>query len=293
MRLATLFVRLTIATATLSAQESIPLTELKTVRVADGVELHYIERGKGDPVIFIHGGLLDYSMWDSQLGPFAERYRTILYSRRYNHPNTNQLQPNYSPFVDAEDLAALIKRLDLGKVHVVGASFGGRVALFFAVKHPELVRSVILQELPIQFTGDPPDEPRLQFDKALRSALEQGKREEVMGRILDRVTGGKVSFKDLPPDRQNRMRRNFPEFEAFLRSDVSPAIDRDAVRMMNAPTLLLSGEKSPPTFKPLEKELLRLLPNRQHIVISGAEHALFRTHAQASNRAMFEFLKGK
>ena len=126
----------------------------------------------------------------------------IAYSRRYNYPNTNKLQPNYSPLVDTEDLAVLIKKLDLGKVHVVGCSWGGRVALFFAAKHPELVRSLILQELPIQFSGDPPDESREQARKAQRAALEQGKREEVIQRILDFVSGGKAKFDKIPENVQ-------------------------------------------------------------------------------------------
>jgi pimeloyl-ACP methyl ester carboxylesterase len=54
---------------------------------------------------------------------FAENYRAMTYSCRYNYPNKNKLQPNYSPLVAADDLAGLIKKLDLGKVHVVGHSY--------------------------------------------------------------------------------------------------------------------------------------------------------------------------
>ena len=69
-----------------AAQESRP-PELRRVALRDDVELHYIERGKGVAVIFVHGSLGDYSTWDAQLGPFAETYRAIAYSRRYNYPN--------------------------------------------------------------------------------------------------------------------------------------------------------------------------------------------------------------
>lgn len=50
--------------------------------VADGGELHYVDRGKGDVIIFVHGGMNDYTMWANQIGPFAEKYRAIAYSRR-------------------------------------------------------------------------------------------------------------------------------------------------------------------------------------------------------------------
>jgi pimeloyl-ACP methyl ester carboxylesterase len=45
-------------------------------------------------------------------------------------------------------LAALIEKLQLGKVHVIGHSYGALTALFLAVKHPELVRTLVLARLP-------------------------------------------------------------------------------------------------------------------------------------------------
>ena len=47
----------------------------------DGVRLTYIERGEGDPVIFVHGGFIDYRSWYFQIRPFSERYRVIAYNR--------------------------------------------------------------------------------------------------------------------------------------------------------------------------------------------------------------------
>jgi len=106
----------------LSAQEPKLPPDLKKVVVADGVELHYVEKGKGVPVVFVHGGGSDCTAWDHHLGAFAKHYRAIAFSARYNYPNTNKRQPGYSPAVAADDLAGLIKKLDLGKVHVVGHS---------------------------------------------------------------------------------------------------------------------------------------------------------------------------
>src|SRR5215831_12658775 len=146
----------------------------RKVAISDGVELHYVERGKGVPVLFIHGTLGDYSVWDGQLGPFAERYRVVAYSRRYNYPNTNKLRPQHSAVVEAEDLAAFIKKLDLGKVHVVGHSYGGYAALFLAARHPELVRTLTLAEPPVVFAGGRVEEVRQRVVKRARTAFEKG-----------------------------------------------------------------------------------------------------------------------
>lgn len=292
LRLILLIVPLATA-AVLSAQALPGQADLKVVTVAEGVELHYVDRGKGDPVIFIHGGMNDYTMWANQVGPFAEKYRVIAYSRRYNSPNTNKVQPNYSPLVDAEDIGILIRKLNLGKVHLIASSLGGRVALAFAAAHPAMVRTLVLAEVPIAFTGDPIPDARAQNERAIRLALEKGDREAAVQRLLDTVSGGQAKFGELPADRQKWTLRNFEEMEAYYNNPVVPTIDREAVRKITAPALLLSGEKSPPLWKPIEDELLRLLPNRQHVIVRGAAHSMHRTQAAQFNQAILDFLQGK
>ena len=91
----------------------------------NGVELHYLEQGTGEPVIFIHGALADYRRWEAQFDAFAQHYRMIAYSRRYNFPNNNpDIRPDHSADVEAEDLAAFITALKLGPVHLIGESVG-------------------------------------------------------------------------------------------------------------------------------------------------------------------------
>src|SRR5262245_2927891 len=84
---------------------------IRTVDVGRGITLHYVEEGTGVPVIFVHGSLSDGGYWADQIGPFAQHYRAIAYSRRYNYPNVNPARPRYSAVVDAEDLAAFIHAL--------------------------------------------------------------------------------------------------------------------------------------------------------------------------------------
>ena len=60
-----------------SAQEPNQPPELKELTVADGVEPHYVEKGKCVPVIFVHGAGMGCSTWDNHLGRFAESQRAI------------------------------------------------------------------------------------------------------------------------------------------------------------------------------------------------------------------------
>lgn len=91
----------------------------------NGIELHYLDRGQGDPIVFVHGGLADYREWGPVAKQLQNEYRTITYSRRYNFPNDNPLfAADHSAIVEAADLAALNRYLRLGPVHVVGVSYG-------------------------------------------------------------------------------------------------------------------------------------------------------------------------
>ena len=89
-----------------------PIT--RTVGIGHGITLHSVEAGKGTPVIFVHGSLSDEGYWADQIGPFAEHYRAIAYSRRYNYPNINPARPGYSAIVDAEDPGCFFIQPSLG-----------------------------------------------------------------------------------------------------------------------------------------------------------------------------------
>ena len=123
--------------------------EIKRIS-ANGTELAYVELGKGDPIIFVHGGLQDYRMWSEHLPKFADRYRAIAYSRRNNFPNdvSPEGMPDGAADAHGEDLAALVRALGLSKVRIVAHSSGAHAALFFAAMHPDMIVSLALNEPP-------------------------------------------------------------------------------------------------------------------------------------------------
>lgn len=90
------------------------LEELRSVRV-NGVELHYVERGRGEPMVFVHGSLADYREWGQVIDDLSTSFRTIAYSRRYNHPNTTPFQDgSHSAMIDVEDLGANVTAFHIG-----------------------------------------------------------------------------------------------------------------------------------------------------------------------------------
>jgi pimeloyl-ACP methyl ester carboxylesterase len=286
------FTLLASAAGELRGQDS--LAQPRKVAIGDGVELAYIERGQGVPVIFVHGTLGDYSVWEAHVGAFAANYHALAYSRRYNYPNSNKLRPKHSALVEAEDLAAFINKLNLGKVHVVGHSYGAYTALFLAVKHPELVRTLTLAEPPVVFTDDPLDETKEHMIKRSRVAFAKGDAAEAVGVIINSSEEGK--FEKMPKIFQSLLLRNAPELRALVTSDeMYPPLDREAVRRLAAPTLLLSGENTTPSLKWSVAELERLLPEKghQHLVIKAADHGMWFQQPETCRNAVIAFLAGK
>ena len=72
------------SSALLSAQPE--TNQIQHVMVS-GANIAYVESGRGDPLILVHGGLQDYRLWNDHLAVFAKTYRVIAYSRRNHYPN--------------------------------------------------------------------------------------------------------------------------------------------------------------------------------------------------------------
>jgi non-heme chloroperoxidase len=268
---------------------------------AGSIELHYISRGRGDPVVLIHGSLADHGYWElsNQVAPLAEEYRVIAYSRRYNHPNRNPAAAsNHSAVVEAQDLAAFLDRLGLERVHLVGHSYGAYTALLFALDHPERVRSLVLAEPPIL-----PWLPEIPGGEG----IEEGFMSAVWAPMGDAFrTGGddagleftaqwyfNVPFAEVVPDWQVLFRNNVHEWRALATSQQAfPRPDPGRVRALEVATLLLSGGQNELGFNNLiDGHLERLLPNARRIVIPDASHEMFLDFPAVTARAMLEFFK--
>jgi len=102
---------------------------------AQGAKLHYEVAGEGRPLLLLHAGVRDSRMWDPQWQELSARYRVIRTDLR-GYGRTVVLSGQFSYH---EDVAALLRHLGEESAFVVGLSFGGRVAIDFALAFPEMV----------------------------------------------------------------------------------------------------------------------------------------------------------
>jgi 3-oxoadipate enol-lactonase len=123
-----------------------PLIQLKDV------QLYYEWHGhEGDDVIVFNNGLLmDTNGWVYQRHVISRFYRVLLYDCRgqgqSDHPETG-----YSMDLHVEDLKQLLESLGVKSAHLAGVSFGGEIAMFFALRHPSMVKSLFISSAVSEF----------------------------------------------------------------------------------------------------------------------------------------------
>jgi len=113
----------------------------------NGYRIVYKDEGQGAAIVFVHGANADYRSFGPQIAALASSYRVIAPSLRHYYPEKwNGEGSDFSVAQHAADVAALIRRLNLGKVHLVGWSRGVAVAIEIAKAHPDLVRTLVMED---------------------------------------------------------------------------------------------------------------------------------------------------
>lgn len=230
-----------------------------TLKVMDmnGVGLHYVERGEGVPVIFVHPGYSDYRTWRNQMEAFSTRYRAIAYSRRYSFPNKTPIDST-SAFskVHVNDLISFIRSLKAGPVHLVGHSAGGWIALQASLQQPELVKTLILGEPAVAdfYIGEAQGELLLnEFLAGLMRTKEAYRRNEdrEAARIFIGLVMGREDYlENLDEEARQIVLDNLAEAKAETlvkvpKGDALPPITCEGVQKLTIPVLLVCGAESP------------------------------------------------
>jgi pimeloyl-ACP methyl ester carboxylesterase len=271
-----------------------------TAIAVDGGRLHCVERGEGDAVVFVHMGGRDYRYWDGQLPHFAEAgYRAVAYSRRFAFPNANPMRADYSPRLDAADLAAVIEALDQGPTHVVASSIGACAALLLVAERSDLVRTLTIAEPPVL-----PWAARVPGGAELVTAFMRDvwhpaadafrhRADAVAMRVLMDYFVGPGALARFPEALRTRVMRNARDWAAQTASaDPFPAPDPDALRALRLPVLLLSGGATLPMHRLVDAELELLLAEGRRVVMAGASHDVWGDAADACRAETLALLAG-
>ena len=252
--------------------------------------LYYEIAGDGYPLLLIHAGIADSRMWDDQFPIFAQHYRTI----RYDLRGFGQTRPEGGTFANYEDPAALFKALDVQKAHVIGVSFGSKIALDFALAHPELVASLVLVAPDVG--GTQPSEQIRHFFQEEDALFEKGDLQGATELNLRFWVDGLQRTPDQvnPTVRQRVYDMQYLAFTIPIPEGADeqelqpPAITRLAE--VRVPTLIIVGDLDLPEKLALTEQLVAGIPDARREIIAGAAHMVSLEKPQEFNHIVLDFL---
>ena len=255
----------------------------------NGADLHYQLSGGGEPLLFIHGLGSSVRDWENQIPYFVDRYRVVALDLR-GHGRSDKPPGPYSSELFADDIATLIRSLDIGPVHVVGLSLGGFIACQLAVDHTELVRTLVV-------VNSVPDLPRDTLKDRFRIRSTLLLRQLIVRFLGMRALGRFLSKKLFPRDDQEELRQTFVERwsendkRAYLSSLATvPTWNLEhRLSSITCPTCLIAGEHD---FFPLslKKAYAKKMPDARLVLIPNSGHFTPMDEPERFNEAVMSFL---
>jgi 3-oxoadipate enol-lactonase len=259
----------------------------------NGADLHYDEQGAGpETVVFAHGLLWSGRMFDRQVAALAGRYRCVTFDFR-GQGGSEVTRGGYDMDSLAADAAALIAALRCAPCHFVGLSMGGFVGMRLAIRHSELVRSLVL----IESTADPEPRENLGRYRLLTFVARWISLRLVAGPVMQIMFGKK--FLDDPARAAQRAQRR-RELTRNHRAGVARAVDGvirrqgiyEQLGRIAVPTLILVGDQDVATPPARSERLHAAIAGSRLRVIQGAGHTSTLEEPDAVNAAVAEFLAG-
>lgn len=248
--------------------------------------LHVLDHGAGVPVVLVHSGGMSQRQWRKLGERLVATHRVV--APDLLGSGDNPPWPADAPFhfdLDSAELAAIIGGLGQ-PVHLVGHSYGGLLALIHARTAPTTVRSLALYD-PVAFgiLQDEPDVDALIGDAAVLADDPHGGDAAWFERFVDWWNGAGTWASMPEPGRAGFLRvgrKVFLEVNSLLADRTAAA----AYASITAPTLLLTGERTPAAERRVVQRLAVAIANARIIDVEGAGHMGPITHADAVNTAI-------
>jgi pimeloyl-ACP methyl ester carboxylesterase len=250
--------------------------------------LYYEIAGEGQPLVLIHGGLVNSGLWDDQFEVFAGHYRTL----RYDVRGYGKSQPPASYFSNHGDLRDLLDHLNIERAYVLGLSLGGMIAIDFTLTYPDRVAAL----LPIAagLSGY-----HTTANSALRAemiaAYVSGDKARAVELSLQMWTDGPYrTSAQVDPAVRERIRLmtahtfDLPDVEPWTQRLEPPASDRLAE--IQVPTLFVVGDQDVADILTISDLIVNQVPGAQRAVIPGTAHHLNLEQPAEFNRIVLEFL---
>jgi pimeloyl-ACP methyl ester carboxylesterase len=239
------------------------------------VEIAYLDEGRGEPIVLVHGFASNKEVNWVQPGWVATLTRAgrrVIALDDRGHGQSTKLydDADYHTDLMAGDVAALIAHLKLGRADVMGYSLGARICAVLAVRHPESVRSAILGGAGI----------RLVHTAGLRDEIADSLEAPSIDAVTDPIGRTFRLFAE-------QTRSDLKALAACLRGS-RQALARDELAVIRVPVLVAVGTKD--DIAGSGPELAKLIPHGLALDIPGRDHML-TVGDKVYKNGVVEFLK--
>lgn len=251
-----------------------------------GGRLHYEARGHGPALVLIHDGLVFSATWDGQMPAFSRHYRTVRYDRR----GYGLSDPPKEAWSDLDDLHAVLDALKIDRAVLVGNSNGSRLAVDFALAHPERVSGLVLVGPVV--TGLPYSEHFVRRGtENYRPLFLEGSREKLIEAwIQDRYitdpanTRARERIRELLRKSPGPLGQDWPEPR-----DPDPAVGR--LSGIRVPTLIVVGASDIPDVHAHAGALEAGIHGSRRVLVADAGHLVHLEKPERFNETVMTFLK--
>ena len=268
--------------------------EIGATADANGIKTNYLEAGKGDPVVLIHGsgpGVTSYANWRVVLPALAENFRVLAPDMVGFGFSERPANIQYGVQTWADQVVGLMDTLELPTAHMVGNSFGGAIALRIATQHPDRVGKLVLMgSMGVPFP----------ITEGLERVWGYEPSFENMRKVLDVFAYSRDLVNDelaevryrgsIQPGFQESFAAMFPApRQRWVEAMCTP---EDDIRRLPHRTLIVHGREDQVIPVQTSLRLMELIDNADLSVFSHCGHWSMIERTQDFNRSVNEFFSG-
>jgi pimeloyl-ACP methyl ester carboxylesterase len=255
--------------------------------VAHGIEIAYQRVGRGQAVVFVHGGAEDGRVWRPQVSALADEFTVVAWDEP-GAGRSSDVPADFGLGDYACCLAALIEALALGPAHVVGVSWGGTVVLELYRHHPRLVATLILVDTYAGWKGSLPDREVRARVESVRQML-AAPAGEIDPRALGLFAGDPpAEFLPLLEEMAADVRRDSVRTASRVMAETD---NRDRLPLIAVPTLLIWGELDSRSPLSVAHKFKQAIPDAELVVLPGAGHMSHLEQPERFSAAVGEFCR--